>query len=206
MSDAYDRKKIAGGKLTLKSDNSKKSKKHKKQKIDNIVENEEIIEDEKIPVNEGSGRLVSSGETLHGFESRFKSEAEIGDKILVHHPATLEVESGIIVGILSDRNCTLHQGFSSDLISTSTYYIKKDSILINNKKDIEDNNDIKNDIKNDEFNKRLQKQIKKQKSNLTYREKTGMWGYKTVKTELDREYSKEELLDLREKKSRDKFI
>ena len=51
----------------------------------------------------------------------------------------------------------------------------------------------------------MSKKIKKPESMLEYREKTGMWGYKTVKQKFEKELTKEELLDMRAKKSRDKF-
>ena len=47
----------------------------------------------------------------------------------------------------------------------------------------------------------VSKKIKKPKTNLEFRIKKGMWGYKTVKEEYEGELSREELLD---KRSRDK--
>ena len=62
----------------------------------------------------------------------------------------------------------------------------------------------------EEYKERLDsmsKKIKKpdQDAVLEYREKTGMWGYKTIKQKMDKEMTREQLLDMRTKKSRDKF-
>jgi hypothetical protein len=51
----------------------------------------------------------------------------------------------------------------------------------------------------------LAETLTKQKSVLSYQQKVGPWGYKTVTENLDRHYSEEELLDMRCKKVHDKY-
>ncbi|CEM36620.1 unnamed protein product [Vitrella brassicaformis CCMP3155] len=212
-----------GGKLKLKGDVLKKSKKKRKREEQAAeqessraaAEDQDDDEDEEVPVEEGSGRLVTSGMTVNGFETKFKEEVELGDKILVHHPTSLEVEDRIVVGVLGQRSLTLHDKFSSDLLSTTAYHIKKDSIKIKRAAErslaeregeaaVADGEGLSDAMLKDEISKRLEKKLKKTKSILTYREKAGM-GYKTIKEKMDRELTAEELLDKRVKKNRDKF-
>jgi len=55
----------------------------------------------------------------------------------------------------------------------------------------------------------LTKKIHKNKDNdkqvLEYREKKGMWSYNKVRKEVDANETREKLLDIKAKKSRDKF-
>jgi hypothetical protein len=50
----------------------------------------------------------------------------------------------------------------------------------------------------------ITKKIKKPTSTLEYRQRVGMWAYKTFKEKIDGELSREQLLELRAKKNRDK--
>lgn len=56
--------------------------------------------------------------------------------------------------------------------------------------------------KYDKVAKRIKKDDRKE---LELRLRTGMWGYRTVKQKLDENVTREEMLNLRSKKNRDKF-
>eukprot|EP00386_Alphamonas_edax_P007642 GDKI01025445.1.p1 GENE.GDKI01025445.1~~GDKI01025445.1.p1 ORF type:complete len:226 (+),score=94.06 GDKI01025445.1:67-744(+) len=220
-SSIYDRAAAGVSKaLKFKGEDPDKTRKEKKKEKKRKREHEKGEKresgddrEEEVPVVEGQGRIVSSGTTVHGFETKFQEQLAAGDQIMVHHPTTLQVENRIVVGVLSQRSCTIHAPFSSDLVSTSGYHVKKDSIVLKKKAEKKamkkeegevNREEEEEKLLQDEISKRLQKQLKKTKSTLTYQTKTG-FSYKQVSETLDKEYSKEQLLDMRVKKSRDKF-
>merc|ERR1712107_27686 len=72
---------------------------------------------EEVPVNDGTGRIVSDTVTVRGFETKFKEECDVGDEVMVLHPTSLEVEFRTVTAVLSQRSIMIHQGFSKDLVS-----------------------------------------------------------------------------------------
>merc|ERR1719167_854722 len=82
---------------------------------------------------EGAGRIVSSTVTVHGFETQFKEQLDIGDTLVIHHPTSLEVEMRLVVSVLSQRSCVLNTAFSKDISSTTEYHVRKDSLKIKEK-------------------------------------------------------------------------
>ncbi|CAE7496221.1 RE1 [Symbiodinium sp. CCMP2592] len=158
------------------------------------------MDDKDVPVMPGSGRLVTNTTTVHGFDSKFKDELEVGDTIMVHHPTSLEVELRMVVSVLSQRSCVIHQSFSKDCNSTVEYHIRKDSLKIKEKAKSEiqeDNPELLQDAASRELQRQLDKRLKKQSKTVSVREKTGMWGYKVVTKKLDKTSSAEDALDER---------
>lgn len=152
----------------------------------------------------GSGRIITSGRTIHGKETKFMLEAKLGDEILITHPTSLETERRRITALLSDRSIGISEPFSSDLVSFTQFELKKQSELKEKEGGVDQ--EFREKIeKLENLNKNSKKIKKEEKSLLEYREKKGMWGYRMVKEEVKGGKSKEELLDLRAKKSRDKF-
>mmetsp|Transcript_63215 Transcript_63215/g.100359 ORF Transcript_63215/g.100359 Transcript_63215/m.100359 type:complete len:215 (+) Transcript_63215:50-694(+) len=161
-----------------------------------------------VPVVPGSGRIVTNTTTIHGFETKFKDELEVGDTIMVHHPTSLEVELRMVVSVLSQRSSVLHQAFSKDLSSTCEFHIRKDSLKIKEKAKAEieeDNPELLQDAASRELQRQLDKRLKKQAKTVSVREKTGMWGYKVVTKKLEKASSAEDALDERCKQGRDKW-
>lgn len=167
----------------------------------------------------GSGRIVSSGVTIHGFETKFKEEVHIGDALILFHPKALEDESRIVVAILSQRSLSINAPFSTDVASTTAYRIRKESVFLVAKASealahasVEEEDATgapgkkpKQDIQ-DEISRQLQKKLDKARPVLKYREKTGMWGYRTVTERVPKSTSAEEILDMRAKRQgRDKY-
>lgn len=198
--------------LNFKGEDDKLKKKRRLNKATDGSEStkqEEESRPQDVPVNEGSGRIVSSATTIHGFETKFKDELEVGDTIMIHHAVSLEVELRVVTGILSQRSCTVHQSFSKDILSTTDYHIRKDSLKIQQKAkaEIGESGDAKalQDAASEELQRQLDRRIKKQRKEVAIREKTGMWGYKVVTKKLGKEASQEDLLDERCKQGRDKW-
>ncbi|CAK8987342.1 Uncharacterized protein SCF082_LOCUS929 [Durusdinium trenchii] len=199
--------------LSFKGEGGKEKKKRRTK-----VENEEPVDAEgqvraaatesDVPVVPGSGRIVTNTTTVHGFETKFKDELEVGDTIMVHHPTSLEVELRMVVSVLSQRSSVLHQAFSKDLSSTCEYHIRKDSLKIKEKAKAEieeDNPELLQDAASRELQRQLDKRLKKQAKTVSVREKTGMWGYKVVTKKLSKASSAEDALDERCKQGRDKW-
>uniref|UniRef100_A0A0G4GGZ1 Uncharacterized protein n=1 Tax=Chromera velia CCMP2878 TaxID=1169474 RepID=A0A0G4GGZ1_9ALVE len=234
MSDPYDKLKSTGGKLRLKGDDPGEKKKKKKKDKErereleqgggptsssssskrNREREESPVRKKEVPMVEGTGRIVITNDTIHGFETKFKGEVEIGDEVHVFHPKTLVVEKRIVTAVLSDRSLTVNEAFSSDIASTTNFHIKKESEALKEralkkvKKEIKMEEGMEPGLHDpslkDEVSKRLEKQLQKSRNVLTYREKQGM-GYKVVTEKLKGDVSREQLLDLRAKKNRDKY-
>eukprot|EP00747_Dinoflagellata_sp_TGD_P193743 gnl/TRDRNA2_/TRDRNA2_60297_c0_seq1.p2 gnl/TRDRNA2_/TRDRNA2_60297_c0~~gnl/TRDRNA2_/TRDRNA2_60297_c0_seq1.p2 ORF type:complete len:220 (+),score=65.62 gnl/TRDRNA2_/TRDRNA2_60297_c0_seq1:56-715(+) len=217
MADAYAGTKRKGLSFKGETDKTKKKRRdHQKAKGGEVEEGGGKSsgaggEDDggEVPVVTGSGRIVSTNLTLHGFETQFQEELEVGDTILVHHPTSLEVEMKIVTGILSQRSATIHQEFSKDLVSTIDFHIRKDSLKLQRKaqKAIGDGEDAEavKDAASKELEKQLEKKLKKQARTVVVREKTGMWGYKNVTRILPKATDTETMLDIRCKEGRDKY-
>jgi len=173
---------------------------------------DECAKVEEVSVVEGTGRIVTSSVTMHGFESAFKEEIEVGDTIMVAHPVSLQPELRVVVGILSQRSATLHQAFSKDLVSTTDFHIRKDSLKLKEKAKAQITNAAPGeetseaamqDATSKELQAQLEKKLRKQSKIVSVREKTGMWGYKTVTRKVSKATTEEEKLDERCKQGRD---
>ena len=121
------------GKLVFKGDSEKKKKKKKKRILDqaddinlkpsdalrNPVESgteEDIMQEVR-----GVGRITSSGNIIFGHDTKFMDQLTIGDAIIVTHPSTLIDETKIVRMVLSNVSIGISSGFSSDLISTTSF-------------------------------------------------------------------------------------
>ena len=62
----------------------------------------------------GTGKLITSGKTVHGSETRFHKELELGDFLIV----TIEgvEEKRKLNMVLSDKSCGIDTPFSSDVM------------------------------------------------------------------------------------------
>eukprot|EP01016_Furgasonia_blochmanni_P008464 TRINITY_DN1343_c0_g1_i12.p1 TRINITY_DN1343_c0_g1~~TRINITY_DN1343_c0_g1_i12.p1 ORF type:complete len:323 (+),score=88.67 TRINITY_DN1343_c0_g1_i12:116-970(+) len=200
---------IVKGKLKFKGGFEEKVKREEKKIKHNIEKEKEReepafqipekkeVETIEFPVQSGSGRIITSGKTVHGKDTLFSKELQQFDKIIILHPTTLVKEERIIQVILSDRSLGIDEPFSSDLITYTQYEFQK--------KPVQKEADETLEEKYDKKLKDLSKKIVKDKSVLEFREKTGMWGYKVIKEQIEGKRTNEELLDMRAKKGRDKF-
>ncbi|KAH8738716.1 hypothetical protein FG386_000507 [Cryptosporidium ryanae] len=132
----------------------------------------------KLIIKKGQGRIVSSNTTIKGFHTKFQQELKTGDMIEIEHPNTLITERREVINIASDRTLIIDKEFSSDLVSTTEYYVVSGNCV-------------------DEY--------KEKNNTILYREKNGLFKYKTVVKSVDSNLSREDVLDLRAKKQRDKY-
>lgn len=157
----------------------------------------------------GEGRIVCSGTTIQGMETRFKEQLDIGDIISIHHPQSLLQEDRNVTSVLSQRSLTVDRPFSSDFVSTIEYGILKPAASISGRTTDHGVNDMrKEEVTGLEDHQRsiMTKGTYQPEGDqtLTYREKVGM-SYRTVSMKVDKEMSREDLLDLQTKKSHDRY-
>ena len=139
-----------------------------------------------------TGRILSSEKILTGMGTKFLSEAEYGDLIIVTiDEANFKKESRKVVLVTSDKSLSMDQGFSRNLSAYVRFEIQK--------ADKEVLEDATTEQKYSEIMNIQRKGIEKKKSVIEVREKSGMWGYTTKKYEFERELTREEMLDLRVK-------
>ncbi|GBE61457.1 hypothetical protein, conserved [Babesia ovata] len=135
----------------------------------------------------GSGRIVSSGNTIQGFETKFLDEVAVGDTIIIKHPISKENEERTVQSVMSNRTLCLDIGYSTDLVTTSVYIIRKQKA--DDDQTLPEGSDST---------------PAKKVSFVTVREKSGMWSYKTTTKVVKAQMTAEERLNERIKHSRDK--
>ncbi|KAH7648002.1 hypothetical protein FG379_000785 [Cryptosporidium bovis] len=148
--------------------------------LDDSVSTEKQTEfdNNKLIIKKGQGRIISSNTTVKGFHTKFQQELNIGDMIEVEHPNTLITERRKVINIASDRTLIIDREFSSDFVSTTEYYIVSGNSV---------------------------NEYKDKNNTISYREKQGLFKYKTVVKSIDLNLSREDVLDIRAKKQRDKY-
>ena len=150
----------------------------------------------------GDGRIVCSGVTVQGMETRFKEQVSVGDVIQITNPQTLTREERIVSGILSQRSLTVESPFSSDFVSTIEYTIRKGRHGFGTSEEMllkKEESSLSNPPA-----RPSKEALDEAEKVLTYREKVGM-SYKTVSVKVDKNMSKEDLLDLQTKRSHDRY-
>ena len=192
-------------KLTFKNDKAKFSGSNKVQrdKVNTFVgtsgndNHEPIVKNEEIIIHEGTGRICSSTTTIQGNNTKFQSELAIGDAIIVTHPTTLQQETKIVRMVLSDVNIGVSSGFSSDLISMTTFkYIKAP------KDDIDEEIKLKNEKKQKIENEALA--FGSYANSYRVRKEGAFGGYQIIK-ETNVNKSRGDLLNDRMRKKSDKY-
>jgi len=155
----------------------------------------------------GEGRIVCSGDTVQGMETRFKEQIAVGDIVVIFHPQTLLKEERVVTAILSQRSLTIDSPFSSDFVSTIQYSVRSQQ----KETELQSHGPLKKEEEhesnpNNFSESRLGVHGVEHTADkiLTYREKVGM-SYRTVSVKVDKGMSKEDLLDLQTKKSHDRY-
>ncbi|GFE54765.1 hypothetical protein BaOVIS_021690 [Babesia ovis] len=178
--DLYDRN--LGGRLKLKGLKSKGLRPKRAAAEDNAQAKANTLKEV-----EGTGRIVSSGNTIQGFGTKFVDEVVVGDSIIVKHPLSNANEERTVESILSNRTICVDDAFSNDLITTTVYIIRKAA----------EADGVTHDA--------IPGATAKKASTITVREKTGMWSYKTTTKVVKAQMSAEDRLNERVKHSRDKY-
>ncbi|CDR95339.1 hypothetical protein, conserved [Babesia bigemina] len=194
--DLYNRN--FGGKLKLKRLKVKGIRPDKK------IGSESKRDDSKEKPNDakeitGTGRIVSSGNTIQGFETKFVEEVAVGDTIIVKHPISKDNEARTVQSIMSNRTLCIDDAYSTDLVTTSVYIISElyaaAMIIPAGKQKAGEDQTLPNGPDSIPENKM---------SFVTVREKSGMWSYKTTTKVVKAQMTAEERLNERIKHSRDK--
>ena len=165
-------------------------------------------EEEAMQVMVGSGRITSSGTTIHGHETKFTTELSVNDAIVVSHPTSFVDETKIVRMVLSNVSISVSSAFSSDLISTTAFRFVKAPKRFQIAK-------AESDEASDERMKKLKLDAEEQAfgtyasaggNRLVYREKLpGAAGtYRIVEKQMKGSVSREQLLSLRSKKKSDR--
>lgn len=102
-------------------------------KLAEIEQEEEMVVQ---PIVKGQGKLITSGKTVHGFESEFSGQLQIGDYIILMRNTNtgkeessqdklVEQERRRVNMVLSSKSCGLEEPFTHDVIDKSDYYIQR---------------------------------------------------------------------------------
>lgn len=203
---------IIASKLRFKGTNDSKITKKRKAESTDILNHEENIssmredtQSSEIKILDGTGRITSSGTTVHGHEnSRFMEQFSPGDAILITHPTSYREETKIIRMVLSNISMGISSAFSSDLITTTAFKFIKAP-----KEDTptEDSEGTKKSTKKDVEEEAYGTYASQGGQKFTYRvKKPGAFGgYKIVTEDTGGSLSREELLNQRSKKKADRL-
>lgn len=160
--------------------------------------------DQHIPIRKGKGQITVSGTVVTGHKTKFLSELNVGDAIIVYNQAGKE-EMRIVTMRLSDISCAVSSSFPSSYKNPTDYfYIPRPKNAA----------ELERDKKRQEEQKIKQKKEEEQSAfgtynrsdKLVYHEKSSTGTSYIIRTEnLGREVTREELLDMRSKKKSDKY-
>ena len=76
----------------------------------------------------GLGMIITSGRTVHGFETNFPLQLSIGDYIILMTESeddgkSVEKERRRVNMVLSARSCGIEEPFTDDLINKAGFYV-----------------------------------------------------------------------------------
>ena len=153
------------------------------------------------PIEEGTGKIMSSLTTVHGKDTEFSSELESGDKLIIYNEDTKEDEERVISMVLGNKSLGLKEPFTRDISKFTDFKYQKKPVVKQRERPIDE-------LVNEEMtkiSKGLGEESLKPKTVIEYRANAGPWTYKKVTQEVDGALTREEQLDIRVKKTRDKF-
>ena len=138
-------------------------------------------------IQPGTGRIYVSGTTVHGTSTLFTQELKQNGWIIIHLGD--KVERRKVVLVLSDKSVCINEPFSGEF--TGNFERQDPAIRVDPRKELEEN---------------MQKKRKMMETNHVYdvRVKRGPWTYKSINVDSEKDLSREDLLDIRTRKVRDK--
>ena len=162
--------------------------------------------DDHIELRNGTGRITSSGTTIHGSFTVFQDELSVGDALIVTHPTTHLQETKIVRMVLSNVSLGISSAFSSDLISTTSFkYIKAPKDEEEEAKRAKQQQQKQEELEDSAFGTYASKGGKE----IVFQEKKsgsfGSYVTKVIKESANGSKSREELLDYRSKRKSDKY-
>ena len=127
----------------------------------------------------------------------------IGDKLIILNDETKEKEEREVTMVLSNKSLGIKEAFDRDIGTFTSFKYQKKPKVKEKEKPVEQlvEEELKkvNKIYGDDSTR------EKGKTTLEYRERAGPWTYKKVTKEVEGQLTREEELDLRVKKGRDKY-
>lgn len=145
---------------------------------------------------------MTSLATVHGKDTDFTRELERGDTIIVYNEKEKEEEKRKVTMVLSNKSLGIDEAFNRDISISTPFKFQKKPKRIIREKPIEEL--VEEEMKKISDSKREDKSTGGKRV-IEYRTTAGPWTYKKVTEEVDEELTKEQELDLRVKKTRDKF-
>lgn len=157
-----------------------------------------------IPIRKGKGQITVSGTVVTGHKTKFLSELNVGDAIIVYNQAGKE-EMRVVTMRLSDISCAVSSSFpSSYKTATDYFYIPRPKNAAEVERDKKRQEELKIKQKKEEEQSAFGTYNRSDK--LVYHEKSSTGTSYIIRTEnLGRDVTREELLDLRSKKKSDKY-
>jgi hypothetical protein len=155
-------------------------------------------------ITKGTGRITTSGSVVTGHDTRFKKEINIGDAILVDSADGKQQEMRVVNMRLSDVSINLSSGFTTSLSTPTTfYYIRKP-------RNARQEQHEREKARSEESKERQMHAFDVYGgggTSVVYREKTETGSYRIKTEQIDgrSERTRQDLLDLRAKKTSDKY-
>ena len=138
-------------------------------------------------VHPGTGRIFISGTTLHGTGTCFLQELKQGGNLIVRVGESVEKRKVVLV--LSDKSACISEPLQQEF--SGEFQRQDPAIRVDPKKELEE---------------QVEKRRKLMDTTHAYdiRVKRGPWTYKTTNVVTDKDLTREDLLDIRARKVRDK--
>ena len=149
------------------------------------------------PVQRVTGKIITSGKAVHGSETTFNKELEVGDFIIIDNVSSGEQERRKVNMVLSLRSCGIEEPFSTDIINKQDFLYQKKPKLKERVKAVDD-------VINERLALEKAHTQAVEEEEVEFRVKKG-GAYEYVKEKVKGGLSKEDLLDIRVKKKTDKF-
>jgi hypothetical protein len=166
------------------------------------------------PVEDGTGKVMTSQTTVHGKDTTFLGELERGkylknnkgDTLIIENDITHELEERKVTMVLSNKSLGIDEAFTKDVnVYTEFKYQKKPKQKVREKPIEQLVQEKLAAISQPHEKLPDQPATKKAKRLVEYRAKAGPWTYRTYTQEVEGELTHEQQLDLRVKKATDKF-
>lgn len=171
-----------------KRDAKDRQREQRVEETEPSLEPYEILRDVQI----GTGRILTSGTTIHGIGTVFTQELKPSDSLIVRVEGTEERRKVILV--LSDKSACVNEPFNQEF--NCEFYIQNPPLLVDPKAELEEARK----------KRRLERQDEsKLLKNYEVRVKRGPWSYKSSNILTTDSLSNEDMLNIRAQKVRDKF-
>jgi hypothetical protein len=163
----------------------------------NITESVQIQQPKLV---KGSGMITSSGSVVTGIGTKFESELGVGDAMIVELSEGQQ-EMRVVKMRLSNLSCGISSAFSQSVVTPTPYQIirKPSNSEEEQRKRRQESQRMKAELEQSSFG------TYRHTDELVFRRRTENGNYRIEKQSLDGERSRTELLEMRSKKTSDKY-